>query len=127
MPESSSLSGVFESLSPVARLVAQVFGVVHPYAVTTARAAAILASARLKSGGQRVQNAQAKAAGEELVTAGLAVRSVSGKELEAVKSWAPWLTLEALRNGALDRIMDAFECKQTPYWQYYNDPARKAL
>ena len=127
MPESSSLSGVFESLSPVARLVAQVCGVVHPYTVTTARIASLLASARLKFGGQRVQNAQAKAAGEELVTAGLAVPSKSGKELRAASSWAPWLTLEAFRNGALDRIMDAFEYKQPPYWQYYNDPDRKAL
>ena len=127
MPESSSLSGVFESLSPVAQLVAQVYGVVYPYAVTTARAAAILTYARFKSGGRRVQNAQTKVAGEELVTAGLVVRAESGKELRAARSWAPWLTLEAFRNSALDRIMDAFEYKQPPYWHYYNDPARKAM
>ena len=127
MPEASPLSAVFESLSPVAQLLAQVCGVVHPYPVTTARAAAILASARFKSGGRRVQNAQTKAAGEELVAAGLAARAEAEKGLRAASSWAPWLTLEAFRIGALDRIMDAFEYKQPPYWRYYDDPARKAL
>ena len=87
----------------------------------------MLASAQFKSEGRRVQNTHAKAAGEELLKAGLVSHAEIKKELRAVRSWAPWLTLEAFRKRALNGIMDAFEHKQPPYWHYYNDPVRNAM
>ena len=127
MSEAASLSDTYETLSPVAQLVAQVYGVVYPYTATTARVTTILASAQFKFGGRRVQNTQAKAAGEELLKAGLVSHAEIKKELRAVRSWAPWLTLETFRNCALNGIIDAFEREQPPYWHYYNDPVRNAM
>ena len=127
MSESASFSDTYETLSAVAQLVAQVYGVMYPYTATTARVTAMLASAQFKSGGRRVQNTHAKAAGEELLKAGLVSHAEIKKELRAARSWAPWLTLEAFRNRALNGIMDAFEHKQPPYWYYYNDPVRNAM
>ena len=127
MSEAASLSDTYETLSPVAQLVAQVYGVVYPYTATTARVTTILASAQFMSGGRRVQNTQAKAAGEELLKAGLVSHAEIKKELRAVRFWAPWLTLETFRNCALNGIIDAFEREQPPYWHYYNDPVRNAM
>ena len=127
MSEAASFSDTYETLSAVAQLVAQVYGVMYPYTATTARVTAMLASAQFKSGGRRVQNTHAKAAGEELLKAGLVSHAEVKKELRAVRSWAPWLTLEAFRNRALNGIMGAFEHKQPPYWHYYNDPVRNAM
>ena len=53
MPASTSFSDAYEVLSPVARLVALVYGVVYPYSATTARVTATLASAGFDSGGRR--------------------------------------------------------------------------
>ena len=127
MPESASFSDTYEAVSPVAQLVAQVYGVIYPYSATTARVTAMLASARFDSGGRRVQNTHAKAAGEELLKAKLVCHAPAKRELKAVSSWAPWLTLEAFRNRALNRIMNAFDHEQPIYWRYYNDPARTAM
>ncbi len=127
MPETPSFSDIYEALSPVAQLVALVYGVIYPYSATTARVSGLLASARFDSGGRRIQYTHAKSAGEELLKAKLLCRSQAKKELIAASSWAPWLTLEAFRNRALDRIMEAFDREQPPYWRYYNDPARTGM
>ena len=127
MSEAASFSDTYETLSPVAQLVALVYGVVYPYSATTARVTAMLASARFDSGGRRVQNTHAKAAGEELLKAKLLCHAPAKREFMAMRSWAPWLTLEAFRNRSLNRIMDAFDHEQPSYWRYYNDPARTAM
>ena len=127
MSTAASFSDTYETLSPVAQLVALVYGVIYPYSATTARVAAVLASAGFDSGGRRVQNTHAKAAGEELLKAKLLYHTQAKRELRAMSSWAPWLTLEAFRNRSLNRIMDAFDHEQPSYWRYYNDPARTAM
>ena len=126
-PESASFSDAYEVLSPVAQLVALVYGVIYPYSATTARVTAMLASARFDSGGKRVQHTHAKAAGEELLKAKLLCHAPAKREFRAIRSWAPWLTLEAFRNRSLNRVMDAFDHEQPSYWRYYNDPARTAM
>ena len=127
MSAAASFSDTYETLSPVAKLVALVYGVVYPSSATTARVAAMLASAGFDSGGRRVRNTHAKAAGEELLKAKLLYHTQAKRELRAMSSWAPWLTLEAFRNRSLNRIMDAFDHEQPSYWRYYNDPARTAM
>ena len=128
MPKSASFADTYEAVSPVAQLVAQVYGVIYPYSATTARVTAMLASARFDSGGRRVQNTHAKAAGEELLKAKLVCHAPAKRELKACTvPGRRVLTLEAFRNRALNRIMNAFDHEQPIYWRYYNDPARTAM
>ena len=127
MTEPAPLSSVFETLSPVARLVAQVYGVIYPDTATTARVTTLLGHAKLMSGGRRVTTTQAKAAGQELVGAGLVSSSEFNKELTATESWAPWLTMEAHRNRAMDRIMSAFGLDRQYYWYYYHGSDKRAV
>ena len=127
MPEPATFSDVYEALSPVAQLVAQVYGVVYPHEFTTARVAAMLAFAGIDLGRRHIPNTRTKTAGDELLKAGLVYSPGQQKEIKAMSAWAPRLTLEAFRHHRLDKMIAAFE-RERPYSRYYyNDPDQDAM
>ena len=126
MSEPDLLARLFHSLSPDARAVALVYGVVDPHVCTVAQLVAILRHAGIRTHGRSLTNARIKAANRELVDAGLAYAAGRASGLRASPHWSPWLTMEAHRGAMLDPIM-AGHGRVQPGFAYYRDEARVAM
>ena len=119
-------AGLFQTLSPDARTVALVYGVVEPHVRTAWQVALILRDADIQSRGRRLTNTRLRDAARELVKHGLIHAPGQGDGLKASPHWAPWLTMEAHRAGLLDRIVAGHDHVH-PRLSYYDDEARTAM
>ena len=114
-PDRTDPGTTFRSLSPAARLTALVCGVVSPFRHDVPALARILQAAGIKVGGRHLTKARVQDAGEEVVRRGLAAGAPgAGTWLTAAPHWAPWLTMEASRNGTLEKIQAAHRQEREP-------------
>ena len=117
-PNQPDLGVAFASLAPAAQLTAQICGVVSPLAYTAPELARMLRFANLQVGG--VTTTQVQQAAEELVRRGVAYRPGRDSRLTGAPQWAPWLTMEAWRNGLLERIREGHN-QESPFWRYESE------
>ncbi len=98
-------------LSPSARLVAQVYGVVAPHAVGVPRITKVLARAGISLLGPPLREAEVRRCTQEVVEAGIGFKP-SGPANAGVcahPAWAVSLTSEAAKGRRLEPILGAFE------------------
>ena len=117
---------VFDSLSPDARVAALVYGVVDPHVCTPSQVGQILGYADVGFQGRRLTTRRLQDAGRELVETGLAFAPRQDSGLKASPHWAPWLTMEAHREGMLDEILAGHSLVH-PRLSYFDDEARTAM
>ena len=98
-------------LSPSARLVAQVYGVVAPHAVGVPRITKVLARAGISLLGPPLREAEVRRCTQEVVEAGIGFKPPSPANVGvcAHPAWAVSLTSEAAKGRRLEPILGAFE------------------
>ena len=116
MPETSDSSPAlseqesYAALSPVARLVAQTYGVLAPHGLGVQRTARILSHAGVRLLGRRLSQPDVRQANDELVAAGIAFRPQPPQGgVCASRRWAVSLATLAWQEGRLESILDAFD------------------
>ncbi len=119
----ADLAAVFETLSPEARLVAMAFGVVHPHRASDGEMAQLLADAGFEHGGKASKPYQYLQPCKDALDAGL-LREPFTHKIAAVSECAPWLAVEAFRQGKLERIEAAWR-EENAYSFWSND--RRAM
>ena len=102
---------VYAALSPSARLVAQVYGVVAPHALSVGRVARMLAGADIRLLRRSLSEAEVRRCNAEIVDAGIGFRpdGRANAGICAAPDWAVSLTSEAVQANHLARILKAFE------------------
>ena len=118
MTDPTGLSATFQSLPPTARLVALGYGVVHPYDLTPTQMAQLLFHARFTRRGEPVPSYGYKVACDDVLDADIIYRTTRQGRLVAAPEWAPWLTIEAFRQGKLERIEAALSAQTSPYRRF---------
>ena len=121
-----SFGAPYGSRTPAARAVAQAFGVVHPHVMTKAQVATLLAQARFRHRGKVIPISRYKAVFKDVVDAGIVADTEYGGQFAAAADWAPWLTLQARRDGRLESIEDAFDDHVHRYW-YKMEPGERVM
>ena len=111
----------YASLSPVARLVAQVYGVVAPSPLAARRAQKLLAVADVRLFGRRITLDEIRRASDELTKAGV-LECWSKKGRTARSSWAVTLTERAHGEGRLRAIRHGIDATRSGGSRYYYDP-----
>ena len=128
--EPRDLADLFHSLTPDAQAAALVYGVVDPHVCTAPQVVRMLDHALgygdIGSRGRRVSNARLRDANRELVESRLVFAPRQGAGLRASPRWAPWLTMEAHRQGLLDRIL-AGHGQVHPRHSFFYDEVRTAM
>ena len=114
----SPASDSYAALSPAARIVAQAYGVAAPRRLGVTRCQRLLAKADFTLLSRRVTTKQIAAANQELVDAGLALRSSAGEVGAAAWSAVP-LTQIAHQDGNMERLMAA--CQQVFSTSWFDD------
>ena len=113
---------LYRKLPPMAQLVAQCYGVVHPIGLTRSSVVNLCARADIRYQGKRLTQEQARSATGTLLDAGVAYRNHSqGVVLDT--AWALPMTVAARRQGTLEAIYHAYERQQTTYG-YFRQPHR---
>ena len=98
-------------LSPPARLVAQVYGVVAPHTVGVPRITKVLARAGISLLRRPLTEAEVRRCSQEIVDAGIGFRPARPAKagICARPEWTVSLTSEAAQGGRLEPILGAFE------------------
>ena len=100
----------YAALSPGARLVAQAYGVAAPHGVGVNRTTNVLAQASIDLLGRRLTQADVRRANDELIDAGIGIRTPSPNVgVAATQRWAVALAVRAQREGRLTKILNAFQ------------------
>ena len=103
-------SDPYAALSPAARLVAQVYGVVAPHGMGVTRTARVLSQAGVTLLGRHLTQGEIRGANSEIIDAGIGFRPGGGNGgVRAANRWAVALASQALSEGRLQTIMDAFK------------------
>ena len=107
----TSQANNYAALSPSARLVAQVYGVVAPHPLSVARVARMLAQAEIRLLRRAMSEAEVRRCNREIVDAGIGFRPEgrTNAGICAAPDWAVSLTSEAVEAKHLGRILNAFE------------------
>ena len=102
---------LYAALSPAARLVAQVYGVVAPHPMGVARTRRVLARARVRLLGRQLNEADIRRCNHEIINAGLGFKPVrpANSGICAAPRWALRLTGKAQQEGRLESVLAAFE------------------
>ena len=112
LPEFSSRSSfvdAYAALSPAARLVGQAYGVVAPHGIGVGRTTRILSRAGVTLLDRRLTERDVRQANEELIEAGIALRpGPANVGVCASSRWGTVLAINALRDGRIRHILDAF-------------------
>ena len=117
----------YRRLKLPARIVAMACGVVHPHALTPTQLANMLAQAGFRDRDRRrIHYQRYKISIKDLVAAGIIHETTDRKRLIASGYWAPWLTLQAFRDGKLEKIELAHRDELPPYWNR-NDYAESVM
>ena len=97
----------YERLTPVARLIAQLYAVVEPSPSAPTLVYRILANGAFRIGNRRIYNKDIRLCNEELVEAGIALPDSYDTALQAAPEWVIPLLRAAHRDGSLRRLLDA--------------------
>ncbi len=109
-PRVAAFEKAFKSLSREARLVALGYGLVHPCKANDGQMAQALREAGFERQGKAIPAYRYKQATEEAVKSGFVVGAPGPKgALIAPPERAPWLALQARRQGDLERIEEAWD------------------
>ena len=111
----SAATDLYASLSPAARLVAQVYGTVAPQPLGATRAQRLLARANIKLAHRRLSTEQIRQCNAELIEAGIAVRK-SNEGVQAAPGWALPLTRTAQQDGNLKPLLSACLAEPSHLW-----------
>ena len=118
----------YNALSPVARVVAQVYGVAASRALSISRVHRALRLVQLRVDGRVVTLDQARRANNELTKAGLLVDGAARSTVEYVRDgrtttdgWALSLTGIAHADGTLEAIVRGLEATRQQRGYYYDD------
>ena len=111
----------YASLSPVARLVAQAYGVVAPSPLPLGRAQKLLAVADVRHSGRRITLNEVRRASDELAEAGV-LEVWSKKGPSAPSGWAVTLTEQAHDEGRLKAIRQGIDATRASRSRYHYDP-----
>ena len=107
----------YRSLELPARIFAMACGVIYPHAPTTTQLATMLRKAGFRDRDRRrIHYQRYKTSVDDLVAAGIIYETEDRKKLIASETWAPWLTLQAFRDGKLPTIEQAHREEFPPYW-----------
>ncbi len=112
----AELLAPYRALGPVERLVTVALGVVFPHPLTRAQLARVLGRARFKRGRRVIGDAAYRAACDAPLEAGIVHDTEGRAGLVGSVDWAPWLTLEAFRQGRLERIERSFRDLSPRRW-----------
>ena len=107
----------YEHLTPVARLVAQLYAVSSPTPIAPTLAERILAQANVRIGKRRVLGKDVRRCNRELMEAGIADHLSVDTAVVAVPDWILPLTRAAHREGNLQRLLDAIN-REIVYYRY---------
>ncbi len=106
--EAEILEASYRALPQAARQVALALGVCYPAAATAAAIARAVGACGLQDGpGETVSEGAYRDTADALIAAGIAYRNAR-QHLTVYGRWAPWLTLQALREGSLSTIESHF-------------------
>ena len=102
-------------LSPSARLVAQVYGVVAPHGVGVPRVTKVLARAGISLLRRPLTEAEVRRCSQEIVNAGIGLKPPrpANTGVRTHPAWAVSLTSEAAKGRRLEPILSAFEATRT--------------
>ena len=104
-----SIVEAYAALSPAARLVAQVYGVVAPHGLGVGRTTRILSRAGVTLLDRQLTEREVRQANEELIKAGVALRpGPRNVGVCASSRWATVLAIHARHDGRIRNILDAF-------------------
>ncbi len=121
-----SFSAPYGPLTPAARAVAQAFGVVYPHVMTNAQVARMLAQTRFRHRRKVIPFSRYKTSFRDAVEAGIVQDTEYRGQFIAAADWAPWLTLQAERDGRLARIERAFDDHVHRDW-YSMEPGERVM
>ena len=107
----TSAVDAYAALSPSARLVAQVYGVLAPHTLGAPRVTRVLARAATSLMRRPLTEAEVRRCVQDIVDAGIGFRPARPARagVRAAPRWAVSLTAEAARGGRLEPILGAFE------------------
>ncbi len=116
----SRFAATFRALSPVEQVVALAYGVVYPNSFTRHKMASSLRNCRFEFVKQRVTLPTYRTAADAPLAAGILLNAGTrrGAQLVAYDDWAPWLTVEAFRQGMLSKIQSAFAYDFNEKWRF---------
>ena len=92
-------------LTPVARVLAQLYAVLSPTTIPPEQTRRILADAGVRIGGRRINSKDIRQRNDELVDARIANRDVTGTALRLVSEWVIPVLRAAHRDGNLPRLL----------------------
>ena len=116
-PPSDADAAAYDGLSPAARLVAQLYGVAAPAALSVTVVQRLLARADYRASGRRVTNNDVIRCNAELVDAGIADRVADETAVLAVRAWVLPLTRTAHLEGNLSRLLKVVDAELS-YYRY---------
>ena len=114
----------YAALSPAARLVAEAYGVIAPYAMGVTRIANVLSQAKVKFANRALAVEQIRQCNHELLDAGICLRHAQ-EGVRAAPHWALSLTRNAHAAHRLLPIMTAFRSVHGRLW--YDDPDEREM
>ncbi len=106
----------YHSLSPPGRVVAQACGVIHPHSLTPLQLAKLLGRARFSHGGRPIHYQRYRTSCNDVIGSGIVHDTGHRGKLAAAPRWAPWLTVQAFREGKLASIEQAYHDEFPPHW-----------
>ena len=121
VPTISDRTAPYRALTPIGRIVAMGFGVVHPFSLTPEEMAKRLVLTRFDDEDNPLRHPSTRRRGfrascGKVAEAGIVTSGQHGK-LSASADWAPWLTLEAHRRAKLEGFERVFRDFLSPEFQ----------